>query len=84
MLKVYLFIELLGSADANAVLGRLEALKIANGTLRNAVALAEDKLVAHVDCETGADATRAVLEGIMSIDGIVQANPIAVVRPRNA
>lgn len=81
MLNLYLFIELLGAADPAAVLGRIENLEMSNCTMKNVVQLADDKLVAHVDCKTGDDATRAVLQKIMSVDCVVQTNIIAVVRP---
>lgn len=81
MLNVYLFVELLKAADPNAVIAELKKLDSPSCTIRNAVKLSDDKLVAHVDCETGADATRAVLEKIAGLDGIVQTNIIAVVRP---
>lgn len=84
MLKVYLFIELLGAADTASVLDRIKALDIPSGTVANAVRLADDKLVAHIDCETGRDATRAVLEKVMGVDGVVQTGVIAVVRPKDA
>lgn len=83
MLNVYLFIELLGAADPNKVMAEVKKLDMANCTVRNAVQLADAKLVAHVDCKSGEDATRAVLEKFMSVDGIVQTNIIAAVRPRD-
>jgi len=45
------------------------------------VALADDKLVAQLDCKTSTDANTAILEKISPIDGIVQTNIIAAVRP---
>ena len=83
MLNVYLFIELLKAADPGAVIAEVKKLEMPNCTVRNAVQLADDKLVAHVDCNTGEDATRVVLEKIMSVEGVVQTNIIAAVRPRN-
>lgn len=82
MLKLYLFIELLGSADAERARNTLSKLTPSGCTLRNVVQLSEDKLVAHVDCATGDDATQAVLQDIASVDGVVQTNIIAVVRPK--
>ena len=84
MLKVYLFIELLGAADPASVLDRIKALDIPSGAVENVVRLADDKLVAHIDCKTGSDATRAVLEQVMGVDGVVQTSIIAVVRPKDA
>ena len=83
MLNVYLFIELLKAADPSAVIAEVKKLELPNCSVRNAVQLADDKLVAHVDCKTGEDATRAVLERVMSVEGVVQTNIIAVVRPKD-
>ena len=83
MLHVDLFIELLKAADPNAVIAEVKKLELPNCTVKNAVQLADDKLVAHVDCQTGPDATRAVLEKFTTVNGIVQTNIIAVVKPRD-
>lgn len=83
MLKVYLFIELLDAADPATVLADVKRLEMPDCQIRNAVQLADDKLVAHVDCKTGRDATRVVLEGFMRVDGVVQTSIIAVVHPRH-
>jgi hypothetical protein len=45
------------------------------------VVLAEDKLVAQLDCKSSTEANTAILEKISPIDGIVQTNIIAAVRP---
>lgn len=50
--------------------------------VKNVVQLADEKLFAHVDRASGEDATRVVLERFMSVDGVVQTNIIAVVRPK--
>ncbi len=39
------------------------------------------KLVAQLDCSTPEDGTRVVLQDIPKVDGVVQTNVIAVVRP---
>jgi hypothetical protein len=83
MLNVYLFIELLKAADPSAVIAEVQKLDLPNCQIRNAVQLADDKLVAHVDCKTGEAATRVVLDKFMSVEGIVQTNIIAVVHPKN-
>lgn len=83
MLNLYLFIELLGAADAAAVLTRLKGLDVRGCEIKNVVQLADEKLVAHVDCKSGEDASRVVLESFMSVDGVVQTNIIAVVRPKD-
>ncbi|HRN88086.1 hypothetical protein [Hyphomicrobium sp.] len=81
MLNLYLFIELLGAANPTAVLNEIKALDVKSCEIRNVVQLAEDKLVAHVDCENGAAATRIVVEDITGVEGVVQTNIIAVVEP---
>lgn len=82
MLNLYLFIELLGAADPAVVLSEIKALDVKSCEIRNVVQLADDKLVAHVDCESGPDATRLMLESFTSVEGVVQTNIIAVVKPR--
>ena len=81
MLNLYLFIELLGAADPAAVLSDIKALDVKSCEIRNIVQLDDDKLVAHVDCESGAAATRIVAEDITGVEGVVQTNIIAVVEP---
>lgn len=82
MTKIYLFIELLRAANAGDITGKLNALDLGACKFTNIVTLADDKLVAELDCEKPADATRAVLEGIMTVNGIVQTNIFAAVRPK--
>lgn len=81
ILNVYLFIELLKAADPNSIISKIKQLEMVHCTTRSAVQLAEDKVVAHIDCDTGPDATRALLEQFTKIEGIVQTNIISVVRP---
>lgn len=81
MVKIYLFVELRGSAAAENVIAALNALDLKACAFANVVALADDKLVAQLDCEEAEDGTRAILEDISAVDGIVQTNVIAVVRP---
>lgn len=81
MVNIYLFIELLGAADAGATTERLRALELANCKFANVVQLSDEKLVAQLDCNSYPDASRAVLEKIGPIDGVVQTNIIAAVRP---
>ncbi|MBK5199825.1 MAG: hypothetical protein JJE37_16340 [Methyloceanibacter sp.] len=45
------------------------------------VVLSFDKLVARLDCSTPEDGTKAVLEDLPKVDGVVQTNVIAVVTP---
>ncbi|MGH6735563.1 MAG: hypothetical protein ACRECX_05730 [Methyloceanibacter sp.] len=81
MVKIYLFIELRGSADATNAVNALKALSMANCAFANVVVLADDKIVAQLDCTDAGDGTKAILENISAVDGIVQTNIIAVVRP---
>ncbi len=82
MTKIFLFIELLRAANAGDITEKLKALDLASCKFENVVALADDKLVAQLNCDKPADATRAVLEGIMTVDGVVQTNIISAVRPK--
>lgn len=81
MVNIYLFIELLGAANAADTVDKLKALELSGCKFANVVALAEDKLVAQLDCKTSAEANTAILEKISSVEGIVQTNIIAAVRP---
>lgn len=81
MVKVYLFIELLRAANAADTVDHIKALDIARCELANVVALSDDKLVAQLDCDTFADADKAILEKIAPVEGIVQTNIVATVRP---
>jgi hypothetical protein len=81
MINVYLFIELLRAAKAADVAAQLKALDLGECRFANVVVLAEDKLVAQLDCESNTAANTAILEKISPIEGIVQTNVIAAVRP---
>lgn len=81
MVNVYLFIELLRAANAADTVDKLKALELGECKFANVVVLAEDKLVAQLDCKTGAQANTAILENISSVEGVVQTNIIAAVRP---
>jgi hypothetical protein len=81
VVKVYLFIELLRAAGAADVAGKLRELDLGTCQFANIVALADDKLVAQLDCPTGAAANAVILEKISPVEGVVQTNLIAVVRP---
>jgi hypothetical protein len=83
MVNVYLFIELLGSANAMAALDTLKALEMDNCQFANVVKLSDEKLVAQLDCEDSTDGDKAIFNKIAKVDGVVQTNIIAVVRPRN-
>ncbi len=45
------------------------------------VVLSFDKLVAQLDCSTPEDGTKVVLEELPKVEGVVQTNVIAVVKP---
>ena len=81
MVNVYLFIELLRAANAADVAGKLKALELGECKFANVVVLADDKLVAQLDCETSTGANTAILEKIAPVEGVVQTNIIAAVRP---
>ena len=81
MVEIYLFIELRGSADAEQAVSALKALRMNKCTFANVVALSEDKIVAQLDCEHAEYGTRAIVENVSAVDGVVQTNIIAVVRP---
>jgi hypothetical protein len=83
MVNVYLFIELLRAAKAGDVVDKLKALELGECKFANIVVLADDKLVAQLDCQTATQANTAILEKISPVEGIVQTNIIAAVRPMN-
>ena len=83
MVNVYLFIELLGSANAVATLDTLKALELESCQFANVVRLSDEKLVAQLDCEDAPDGDKAILNNIAGVEGVVQTNIVAVVRPRN-
>jgi hypothetical protein len=81
MVNVYLFIELLRAANPTTTMDLLKHLDIANCKLANVVSLSESKLVAQLDCQSFADADRALLNKIAPVEGIVQTSIFAAVRP---
>jgi hypothetical protein len=83
MVNIYLFIELLGSANAMATLDTLKALELENCQFANVMRLSDEKLVAQLDCEDASDGDKAILNHIAGVEGVVQTNIVAVVRPRN-
>jgi hypothetical protein len=82
MVNIYLFIELLHTANAVAAVDTLKGLPMENCKFANVVVLSDEKLVAQLDCNDAADGNRALLERIAKVDGVVQTNIIAVVRPK--
>ena len=81
MVNIYLLIELLRAANAGDAADTIKKLELANCMLVNVVALSDDKLVAQLDCNSYADANTAVLDKIAPVEGIVQTNIMAAVRP---
>lgn len=82
MVNIYLFIELLGSANAMATLDTIKALELENCQFANVVRLSDEKLVAQLDCADSTDGDKAILNHIAKVEGVVQTNIVAVVRPR--
>jgi hypothetical protein len=81
MVNIYLFIELLHSANALATVDTLKALEMENCQFANVVRLSDEKIVAQLDCADSTDGDKAILNDIAKVDGVVQTNIIAVVRP---
>jgi hypothetical protein len=81
MVNLYLLIELLRAANAGDTVASLKKLELANCKLASVVVLSDDKIVAQLDCDSYSDATKAVLDKIAPVDGIVQTNIMAAVRP---
>lgn len=82
MVNIYLFIELLGSTSVTATVDTLKALEMENCQFANVVRLSDEKIVAQLDCADSTDGDKAILNDIAKVDGVVQTNIIAVVRPR--
>jgi hypothetical protein len=82
MVNIYLFIELLSSANAVATVDTLKPLSLDNCKFANIVALSDEKLVAQLDCNDSPDRDKAILHNIAKVEGVVQTNIVAVVRPK--
>ena len=81
MVNIYLFIELVRAASAPDVAAQIKDLSLDNCKFANVVVLSDEKLVAQLDCSTPEDGTKVVLEDLTKIEGVVQTNIIAVVKP---
>jgi len=81
MVNIYLFIELIHSANAVATVDTMKALQMDNCQFANVVALSKEKIVAQLDCKDSTDGDKALLTKIAKVDGAVQTNIIAVARP---
>ncbi len=82
MVNIYLFIELLHTANAVTTVDTLKALSMQNCKFANVVVLPDEKLVAQRDCNDSTYVDKAILNGIAKVDGVVQTNIVAVVRPK--
>ena len=81
MVNIYLFIELLHTANAVTTVETLKAMQMQNCKFVNVVVLSDEKLVAQLDCNNSTDGDKALLSQISKVEGVVQTNIIAVVRP---
>lgn len=81
MVNIYLFIELLHTANAVATIDTLKALEMQNCKFANVVQLSDEKIVAQLDCKDATDGDKAILTKIATVEGVVQTNIIAVVTP---
>ena len=81
MVNIYLFIELIRTASAPDVAEHIKSMSLDNCKFANVVVLSYDKLVAQLDCPTPEDGTKVVLEDLSKVEGVVQTNVIAVVKP---
>ena len=81
MVNIYLFIELLHTANAITTVDTLKAMQMQNCKFANVVVLSDEKLVAQLDCNNSTDGDKVLLNQIAKVDGVVQTNIIAVVRP---
>ena len=82
MVNIYLFIELLHTANAVTTVDSLKTLARDNCKFANVVVLSDEKLLAQLDCNDSTDGDKAILNKIAKVDGVVQTNIIAVVRPK--
>lgn len=77
MVNIYLFIELLHTANVVTTVDSLKALALDNCKFANVVVLSDEKLVAQLDCNDSTDGDKAILNKIAKVDGVVQTNIIA-------
>jgi hypothetical protein len=81
MVNIYLFIELVRAATAADVADHIKSMSLANCKFANVVVLSSEKLVAQLDCSSPEEPTKVVLEELPKVEGVVQTNVIAVVKP---
>jgi len=61
MVNIYLFIELVHTANAVTTVDTLKALQMDNCKFANVVVLSKEKIVAQLDCKDSTDGDRAIL-----------------------
>ena len=81
MVNIYLFIELLHTANAMTTVDMLKAIQMENCKFANVVVLSDEKIVAQLDCKDSTYGDKAILNKIAKVNGVMQTNIIAVVRP---
>jgi hypothetical protein len=81
LVNIFLLIELLKMTDPTATVDHLKALELTHCKFANVLQLNNEKIVAQVDCDSYDDASKAILEKIGPVQGVVQTNIIAAVRP---
>ena len=81
MVNIFLFIELLRAASGPDTADHLKTLAMDHCKFASVVVLSDRKIVAQLDCDTGADGNKVILEKIASVEGVVQTNIISVVTP---
>ena len=64
MVNIYLFIELLHTANAMTTVDMLKAIQMENCNLANVVVLSDEKIVAQLDCKDSTDGDKAILNKI--------------------
>ena len=82
VVNIYLFIELLRAASAGDVADHIKSLSLANCKFANVVVLSSEKLVGARLLEPE-DGTKTIVEDIAQVEGVVQTNVIAVVKPQH-
>ena len=68
MVNIYLFIELLHTANAVTTVDTLKAMQMQNCKFANVVVLSDEKLVAQLDCNDSTDGDRMLLNQIAKVD----------------
>ena len=81
MVNIYLFIELIRAASAPDVAEHIKSMSLDNCKFANVVVLSYDKLRGAARLPTPEDGTKVVLEDLSKVEGVVQTNVIAVVKP---